>query len=215
MAKTLNAPPRTRGRPPNVATRDAIIAVATKLFMAQGLRATTMEEIARSLNISKLTLYSRFPSKDELFAAVITAKCQHHFPEFLFNGLSERPVSEVLYSIAEGLMHLLLSDDVMAMERMLIAEAESQPHLIQLFYTTGPKRMKELIASQMAYWHRHRQLHVPDSVLATDLFCALIKGSDIVFQRSMGLAQKPSQRKITEYCRAAVDCFITSHQLQR
>lgn len=204
-------PARSRGRPANAATRDAIIAAATTLFMARGLHATTMDEIARTLRISKLTLYSRFPSKDDLFAAVITAKCQHHFPEFLFHGLSDQPVEEVLYSIAEGLMQLLLSDDVMAMERILMAEAESQPHLIRLFYDTGPRRMKELVATQMAYWHRRRQLYVPHAALATDLFCAQIKGSDLVFQHSMGLTPKPTQRQIRAYCQAAVESFVAAH----
>ena len=211
MPKPFTNLARPRGRPANAATRDVIVTEAMRLFMAHGLRATTMESIARSLHISKLTLYSRFPSKDELFAAVIAAKCQQFFPEFLFHGLSDQPVDEALYSIGEGLMQLLLSDDVIAMERMLMAEAESQPHLIRLFYDTGPKRMKELIAAQMAHWHRRGQLHVPDPALATDLFGALIKGSDMVFQRSMGLAGKPSKRKIATYCQAAVDSFIKAH----
>lgn len=211
MTKALIAPARSRGRPANANTRNAIITVAMKLFMAHGVHATTMEEIARTLSISKHTLYSRFPSKDELFAAVIAAKCEHYFPEFMFQGLSERPVKEVLYSIAEGLMQLLLSDDVVAMERILMNEAESQPHLIKLFYDTGPRRMKELVSAQMAYWHQSRQLHVPNAALATELFCALIKGSDMVFQRSMRLSPKPSQRKFKAYCQAAVDSFITAH----
>lgn len=212
MPKSTLSPSRPRGRPVNAATRDAIVVAATKLFMAHGLHATTMEAIARSLSISKLTLYSRFPSKDMLFAEVIEAKCQHHFPEFLFQGLSDRSVEEVLYSVAHGLMQLLLSDDVIAMERMLMAEAATQPPLIQLFYDSGPRRMKKIIVEQMTYWHRSRQLNVPDAALATDMFCALIKGSDMVFRRSMGLGHAPGPKKIATYCRSVVDHFMAAHQ---
>lgn len=51
--------------------RDTIVEVATRLFMQQGVRATTMDQIAEALGISKKTLYEHFTSKDALIEACV------------------------------------------------------------------------------------------------------------------------------------------------
>ncbi|MBU8815203.1 TetR family transcriptional regulator [Mycolicibacterium goodii] len=52
--------PRGRGG------RERIVAAAAALFEAQGITATTMEQIAAAAPVSKRTLYAHFPTKDEL-----------------------------------------------------------------------------------------------------------------------------------------------------
>ncbi|MCS7152760.1 MAG: TetR/AcrR family transcriptional regulator [Bacteroidia bacterium] len=49
--------------------RETIVEVAQRLIMQQGVRATTMDQIAEYLGISKKTLYEYFPSKDALIEA--------------------------------------------------------------------------------------------------------------------------------------------------
>jgi TetR/AcrR family transcriptional regulator, cholesterol catabolism regulator len=50
--------------------RVEILAAAADLFRARGYRATTLEELARRLGISKKTLYGHFRSKEDLLAAI-------------------------------------------------------------------------------------------------------------------------------------------------
>lgn len=47
-------------------TRDKILDVATELFARYGVRAVTMEDIARSAGISKKTIYQEFADKKDL-----------------------------------------------------------------------------------------------------------------------------------------------------
>lgn len=201
-----------RGRPVNEATRDAIIAVATRMFMEEGLQRTTMDSIAREMHISKLTLYKRFPNKDALFTAVITTRCNQYIPDEAFSGLNAHDPAEALYAIGSGLLHLLTSADAMNMERMLMAEAKDKQKLTKLFYDAGPKRVKAMIAEYLASLHAKRLLHVPDPMLATHLFTALFKGSDICLRLCMNIPPKPSKIEIEYYCRAAVSFFLAAHQ---
>ncbi|MGW4847683.1 TetR/AcrR family transcriptional regulator [Nocardia brasiliensis] len=46
--------------------RERILAAATALFEAQGITATSMEQIAAAAPVSKRTLYQHFPTKDDL-----------------------------------------------------------------------------------------------------------------------------------------------------
>jgi AcrR family transcriptional regulator len=63
--------PRTRGRPRLAGGDDRILAVARRLFAERGVAATTIADIAEAAQVSKPTVYLRWPSKDALVAAVI------------------------------------------------------------------------------------------------------------------------------------------------
>ncbi|MEN6350637.1 MAG: TetR/AcrR family transcriptional regulator, partial [Syntrophomonas sp.] len=58
-------------------TRQKIINVAMGLFRKQGVDGTTMEQIAREVDIAKGTLYNYFPFKE----AIINEFIQHSFKE--------------------------------------------------------------------------------------------------------------------------------------
>ena len=51
--------------------RERIVAAARELFLRQGLRATTMEAIAREAGIAKPTLYAQFSDKHAVFGAIL------------------------------------------------------------------------------------------------------------------------------------------------
>jgi AcrR family transcriptional regulator len=65
-------PPGAR-RLPAEARRAAILAAALPLFAARGLDGTTTRDLARAAGVTEPVLYRHFPSKDDLFAAVLDA----------------------------------------------------------------------------------------------------------------------------------------------
>ena len=69
------APARTAGpgRPKDLAKRAAILEAAKQLFLEQGYQGVSMDQIAATAGVSKLTVYSHFGDKETLFAATITA----------------------------------------------------------------------------------------------------------------------------------------------
>lgn len=58
---------RRRGR----GARERILKAATELFTAQGINATGMDQLSTVAEVSKRTLYTHFPSKDELVGAYL------------------------------------------------------------------------------------------------------------------------------------------------
>lgn len=81
-----------------IETREALIAVATRMFTGAGWANTGMREVAREAGVSVETLYSHFPSKRKLLDAVVdqavtgddepVAVAQR--PEFLAMGTGTR-----------------------------------------------------------------------------------------------------------------------------
>ncbi|NOK09750.1 helix-turn-helix domain-containing protein [Corallococcus exercitus] len=54
-------------------TQQALVAAATRLFSAYGVRRTAMEQIAQEAQVAKATAYAYFPNKDAVFVAVVDA----------------------------------------------------------------------------------------------------------------------------------------------
>jgi TetR/AcrR family fatty acid metabolism transcriptional regulator len=52
-------------------TRERILEAAEKLFAEKGFHETAMDEIVRAANVSKGGVYFHFPSKEELFFALL------------------------------------------------------------------------------------------------------------------------------------------------
>ncbi|MEP6785289.1 MAG: TetR/AcrR family transcriptional regulator [Sphingomonadales bacterium] len=51
--------------------RDRILSAASELFYAQGIRATGMDLVIARASVAKATLYSHFPTKDDLVLAFL------------------------------------------------------------------------------------------------------------------------------------------------
>jgi len=212
MKETDISVKRGRGRPVNEARREEIIATASRLFGELGLKATTMEHIAKELGVSKLTLYSRFADKDELFSAVIKNKCQQHIPENFFAHFEHLAAEESLFRVALALLELLTSEGELNMERMLMGvDSQERSQLTRLFYEAGPTQVKNMIANHLTVLDRKKELYVADPILSANIFAAMIKGSDIVLRAYMEITPSPTQEQIEGYCAAVVKSFIASH----
>jgi AcrR family transcriptional regulator len=59
-----------------VPMRERIVAAATELFYAQGLRAVSAEKIIAQVGITKVTFYRHFPTKDDLIVAYLERRAK-------------------------------------------------------------------------------------------------------------------------------------------
>jgi hypothetical protein len=57
---------------PNMETKDRILTRAGALFLRNGIKSVSMDDIAADLGMSKKTLYKTFASKDAIVLAVMT-----------------------------------------------------------------------------------------------------------------------------------------------
>lgn len=142
---------RTRGRPGGSSGAE-LLAVARRVFLANGYPGATMDAVAAGARISKQTLYRQYPSKDVLYAAVVR--------DWVDQGHDVmRPHVQALLDaadVAEGLFRLLrvmqtgiLSPPVLQMRNLVATESERFPEVAADYLDRSWDRNQRLLAEAL------------------------------------------------------------------
>ena len=163
------------------ARRQAFIDAARTQFFARGYAGTTMSSIASKVGGSKTTLWSYFPSKEELFEAVVDDIVERYGAPLQVDLPDDEPVVDVLRRFGNALMTTLIATPMLALYRLVAGEAERFPHLAEAFYARGPRRGKARLAVWMAEKMARGELRVGDPLRATQHFAGLCQSGCHLF----------------------------------
>jgi TetR/AcrR family transcriptional repressor of mexJK operon len=153
--------------------RRAILEVAERSFRERGFADTSMSTIAAELGGSKTTLWSYFPSKDDLFMAVLDTKIAD-FQRALDEALILAGGTEAtLTRFGRVLLRKVLSPSSVALHRLIVAEGERFPALGKAFAERGPDRVRARLARYMTDEMEAGRLRQGDPLLAARQFIAL------------------------------------------
>ncbi|MEM0952171.1 MAG: TetR/AcrR family transcriptional regulator [Cyanobacteria bacterium P01_H01_bin.74] len=113
----------------------AILSTAAKLFFKQGYTQTTMDMIAAQANVSKLTVYKHFGSKQALFEAMIHQKMEENLSQSTYKGFTGKAPHQELCQIAQGFINIVYSHEGLSIYRLVISESNNPNSVIPaLFY---------------------------------------------------------------------------------
>lgn len=147
-----NAPiPSTPARPRQrrkAARPQELLEAGLRLFLRKGLAGTRIEDVAREAGVSKGTLYLYYPSKDELFKAVV----RHYLAQVIVEADSIADVhdgscADLLKQLASTWWLRVGSSEAAGLVILLMNEAVSFPDLAQFY-------MDEVIAPTHALLRR-------------------------------------------------------------
>lgn len=212
MAKVKRAAkvPTRRGRPAanEVESRNArLLDAATEVFLEAGFPGAKMNEIARRAGASMETLYSRYPNKAELFAALIERKSSRLL--HAVGSLSpEREPEEALSTYGLELVGMMSKPDTQSLHRLVIAGAIESPELGALFWKAGPGRGFKILRGYLSAQVERGTMVMADVDRATGLLMAMLVGG-LALRSTLGLrtflASRDDQR---EWVRYVVNGFL-------
>lgn len=188
------------------ARRKAFVDAGRALFFANGYAGTTMSSIASKVGGSKTTLWTYFPSKEELFAAVVDDIVGEYGTALHVDLPLDEPVIDVLTRFGNVLMTALVTTPLLSLFRLVVGEAERFPHLAETFYDRGPRRGKARAALWVAAKMARGELRQGDPMQAVRHFAGLCQ-SGVYQQAVLGLPEGRETHRLAAEVDAAVDTF--------
>ena len=211
------AEPRRRGggRPTREQAKqrhEELLDGALEHFLAHGFERATIEAIAASLNMTKRTVYARYPDKAALFlAAVHRAIEQMLVPEGTFARFEHDSLEETLKAVTRWRVGHLMTPAGMRLQRVIGTESFRFPEIFTQSFEIGTMPVVEFIANQL---RRHA---VPGTLAhsrarkAATGFMSMTVGS--IF-RVLVSGNRLSENEIEEHIDFTVGLFLEGVQVR-
>ncbi len=186
--------------------REAILKAAILEFRANGFDATSMDKIAASAQVSKRTVYNHFPSKDDLFAAILLQMWHSSAPQEDAPYRPDVPLRPQLLGLMQQKMRMLNDSHFLDLARVAIAATIHSPERAEAMVMKLGEREEGVLL-----WIRAAQkdgrLKPVEPQFATHLLQGQIKAFAFWPQITMG---KPplDEAEQTMVITTAVDMFL-------
>ncbi len=203
----------TPGRPcaDQVAGRmEHLLDVAAEVFMERGYQGTSVGEIAQRAGASKQTLYVRYPSKAEIFKAVMQRRSETVHMNFSDILSVNKPVAEVLEGFGLEMLHRMLEDPSRRLLRTLISAVDSFPELATAFWESGVKRGNKILSDYMREQARLGKLDLDDPELAAQLFMSFCVGRYLL-PGQLNIDPFPSAEAKSAYVKEGIRVFLIAY----
>lgn len=185
-----------------------ILDAALKIFSEKGFVSASMDDIAAEAGLTKPTLYQYFPSKDELFTAMMSQERDHMLESFEYPSASGM-VAE-LYAFSWHYADVVLRPDMLNLARLIIGEAQRLPDVGRAYQASGPDRV---LAGMIAYLERQRaagRLKFDDAELAAEDLWGLILSAPR--NKALHIPDAvPDRATIERYIRNGLSVFLRAY----
>lgn len=190
--------------------RQALEKAAAAVFLRDGYAGASVDIIAREAGVSKATLYSHFRSKEELFGAIICQQCGRFVVEAQMADVKKADPGQVLRNLGQGFLENLLTPHMLALYRVVAAEAYRFPVLGQTVHDSGPGPARTSLAGYFRDLTRQGRLRVKRPEIAADQFFGALLGG-IHFRQILAVEKPPTKRMIETWVENAVTAFLAAH----
>lgn len=191
---------RKRGRPKTHSDTDRrsnIIDTARKTFVELGFSGTTTDIVAARCRISKQTLYRLFPSKSDLFLAVIAAHRQMMLD--LPRPVEEdAPVDIVLQKIFMIDIDEEAENERQAVIHIVMREGGQFPEIAEILKRDGIDRSRQILADWLSAEAKRGKLVIEDPLGSARMLMDMLFGA--MGPRREDFKTRTDRRRHLEQC---------------
>jgi len=210
LAGTGAEPCRGRGRPrlrSDDETRTIIFDAARHEFAVSGFAATNMDSVARRAGISTKTLYRLIPNKAALFEAMVTKRLDEFVSTIRLRACEGRDVESALQEALLACAELVLNGDVIALQRMVLAESDKFPEMAQTFYVKAMRRTVATLANWLRAEKERGLIAIENPEIAAGMLLGMLAFEP---QRAVMFGQKPlpGRQELRQRVEVCVSLFL-------
>lgn len=186
---------------------EPVLAAAEELFLRQGFVATSMQEVATAAGVAKATVYSNFPNKEALFAAVIYRRAENSKLDLSHVDMASNDVHATLIELACAFLLDIYSREQVELLQTVVADARRFPSLGRMMIEGPFVETHGKITEYFEHLVAAGDLHYSDPHMAAEYFISIIKAGKhipLIFSQSVDV-QPTAVRRIAQ---GAVDIFL-------
>lgn len=196
---------------------EQVLDAAKRLFIEYGFGATSMDAIAQAAGVSKATVYAHHDSKQALFAATARRACARMVGRMAIapdsQDLGAAPDLEAaLTRIGHSFIETILSDEITALLRMVIAEAGRFPEIGRIYYESAPRQTRQSVTRYLEQARALGLVRTHDCELAASQFLGMLRGDVLVATLLGAHSETRDTNRIIE---AAVATFVARYGCDR
>jgi AcrR family transcriptional regulator len=189
--------------------RQAILDTAFRLFRTQGFDKTSVSEITAGVGGSKATIYSHFPSKEELFVECMMAAAEDYMAGTLRHlDASSADPAVALFDFGRSFLNFICSPEQLEVRRLMIAEAARSGTGRRFFAKITALRTH--VSAFMSACMASGTLRRDDPTLAADHLGALLE-AEILEPLLLHVRGSPGDREIVLAAKRAVAAFLRAY----
>jgi TetR/AcrR family transcriptional repressor of mexJK operon len=189
---------------------DRLLDAATQFFMEKGFEATNVGEIARLAHASKETFYRHFPTKEELFRAVILRRVARNATNVEAVMASKGSLTETLIAFGEFVLERLITPETIALHRILSTQHARFPDLAKAIQENGRGKMVAILARYLDGQVAKKTLRKMNSNVAARQLLDLIV-AEMIMRSALGISPIPTKAEHHDRVKEAVDCFLNGY----
>ena len=201
---------KRRGRPQirsDMDTRQLLIEAARQEFQANGYAGTCINDVAQRAGVSTKTMYRLIPNKADLLERVISDTIGKFMIDFDAKALDGLPLTEAIERMLIAYGSLTLSEEAIAMNRLVIRECGQFPEVAAAFYEAAILRTTKVMADWLHRQCEHGLITLEDPHLAAEMLRGMMVMDP---QRAVMLGQRsaPGREEIAARAKQCTWLFL-------
>lgn len=159
------------------AINQAILAAAREQFLTAGYDATPMEAVAVAAQISKGTLYARFPTKEALLRGVVEDRIATWDAQI---GLTHGPMpddfKDRLHHVARRIIASMGSEEIWSFQRLISSNADAEGEMIAALFEVGHQAAVARLVQEIRDGTRDFPVPPRSPVRVAEMLMAMLTG---------------------------------------
>jgi TetR/AcrR family transcriptional regulator, mexJK operon transcriptional repressor len=157
------------------ARHEELLDAALEEFLERGFELTTIEMIAARINMTKRTIYARFPDKASLFQGAVQRAIERQIvPPDVLEGFDQGDLAETLASIARLRIGQVMTPNGLRLQRIINTESYRFPEIFTANFEQSAKPVIDFVAALLDRAIAAGQITPTDSGLAASTFMSMV-----------------------------------------
>lgn len=201
-------------RPSSVGKVQAILEAAETAFLSGGYANASMDDVSARARVSKQTIYAHFGGKQQLFVAVVAgvtadaaSRVHHEIPD----PVDAEALPAYLREHARRQLDVVLDERVLAVRRLVIAEADRFPQLAAAFWDQGPAKAVAEMAQRFSRFASAGLMATSDATASAIAFNWMVMGHALNGAMLLGSRGVPDADARERLAAEATRIFVAAH----